>query len=125
MPQQKNQTGFASDVAQSSRQFLKKFVLDVMEEVGLGDLGEETKKKFVGQFISQAEQRIGMKLLPKLDEDEREELSDMIRNSSSDPQAMHDFWNSKLDNYGELVQEALDDFRLEMKEEMEKIKDQG
>ena len=108
-----------------SKDFLEDFIDNLMEDVGLDSLDEQTKKRFRGQFISQAERRIGIKLMPELSDEDRSELSQKIKKGETDAQQMHEFWSDKVEDYTDLVREALDEFAVEMKEEMQKIKEQN
>lgn len=105
-----------------SKDFLRDFVLNLMDSVGLDSLDKDTKKRFVGQFTAQAERRIGIKLMPKLSDEDRKELAQMIEEGNTGGQEMNKFWSNKVDNYTDLVREALDEFAGEMREEMQKIR---
>ncbi|MFB6226225.1 MAG: DUF5663 domain-containing protein [Candidatus Paceibacteria bacterium] len=99
---------------------LRTFILRILEESGLKELTEEQKEEFLPKLVARAEYKIGQALIPKLSEGAAEEFTELQEQEETDPQVWKDFWEENVEDYDQVVTEALDDFAEECKEVLSK-----
>lgn len=94
--------------------FLTEYVLKLLEENGMGDLSEEQKNIYVPQILGHVEQRLGMELLPKLNDAQMDELARLM-NKETSAQEWSDFWHSNIPTFDDDVEQVLMEFSEKVK----------
>ena len=104
----------ADDQAVSAN-FLQEYVLKVLKANGFNDLTEENQKKFLPQFVAEAEKRVGMNLLPKLNEENTKKFVELTKKQDASPEEWWEFWSNNVPDFLEIVKSTLADFAEEVK----------
>lgn len=86
--------------------FLIEYVLALLEENKI-ILNDEQKKVYVPQIMAQVEMRLGLKLLPQLNEKQTERFVKMSNNAGTTPEEWSKFWHECLPNFESEVKEVL------------------
>ena len=92
-----------------------------IEELGLKGLPEE---KQTGLFTTMTEsilKRITIRVLEQLSKKEKKEF-DQVR-ETADPDKINEFLREKIDNYDQMLQEVISEFKEEMKTTMQGLQD--
>lgn len=92
---------------------IETYVLTALKQHGFEKLTEEDQKSMFPQFMAEAEKRLGIALAPFLKEDNVDEFSSMLQSYTS-AEEWFAFWNSKVPNFTEVVQNTLDSFAKEI-----------
>jgi len=90
--------------------FLEEYILQVLDQSGLGQLTEENRNKFLPQLVAKAEYNIGLALMPKLSEDDAVVFAEMMGDESIDSQQWQNFWKKAVPDFDQVVQTVLIDF---------------
>jgi hypothetical protein len=93
----------------NSFDFLTGYVLQLFEEHGLSDLTEEQKQLYVPQLLSHVERRIGIVLLPKLSDEDRETFVSFT-NKEASQEEWKTFWYEAIPTFEEDVKNVLTEF---------------
>jgi len=96
-------------------EFLDQYILLVLKENGFEDLTPENQEQFLPQFTAEAQRRIGLALLPKLDEDSGEKMLDMAANEKTTPEEWQEFWTNSVSDFTEVVKQALLGYAKDLK----------
>ncbi|MFA7245525.1 MAG: DUF5663 domain-containing protein [Candidatus Magasanikbacteria bacterium] len=96
--------------------FLKVFIEKTLDEAGFENLSEETRAAYVPQFIAEAERRLGLALIPKLDESAVKELESLLKRENFSPEDLQQFWLNNVTNFQATVEQTLLDFKGELKD---------
>ena len=86
------------------------FMKEYIEELLLANdvnLTEEQKSVYVPQLMTQAEQRLGIELLPKLSKESLEEFNDLIQADDTTDEQWKVFWSGALPTLEDDVKEIL------------------
>lgn len=103
------------DQANSQFDFLKDFIEQLFDDSGFAGISEDARKQFVPQFTAEAERRIGLALMPMLNEKQSEELIAIVEDRGADNEALSDFWHRAIPNFDAVVEETLRNFANEFK----------
>ncbi|PIT86082.1 MAG: hypothetical protein COU33_05135 [Candidatus Magasanikbacteria bacterium CG10_big_fil_rev_8_21_14_0_10_43_6] len=95
--------------------FLEGYIRNVFEEGGYGDLSEETKNQFIPQFVAEAQRRLGLAVLPLLDETSASEFVALMENENMSQDQLQAFWQKSIPDFDGVVKKTLDDFAEEFK----------
>ena len=101
---------------QPNYNFLEDYIIQVLEQSGLGELTEENKKKYLPQLIAKAEYQIGLALVPKLNDKDAEVFAQMMDNGKATPKQWQEFWYGAVPSFDEVVQKVLVNFGKQCKE---------
>ncbi|MEA3292895.1 MAG: DUF5663 domain-containing protein [Patescibacteria group bacterium] len=93
---------------------------NIIEEFGLNDLPEEKQTELLTMMTESLLKRITIKVLEQLSKKDKKEF-DSVR-ETSDPDEINKFLKSKIDNYDEMVEETVKEFKEEMKTTIERLK---
>ncbi len=93
---------------------------DLIKEFGLEGLPEESQAKVITAMTETLTNKITLRILEELSEEEREELEKV--QESEDAEKTENFLKGKLPNYEGLVDEVVEDFKKETKEQIEYLK---
>lgn len=93
---------------------------NIIQELGLQDLPEATQIKLLTQMTESVLKRIIIEVLEKLSEKEREEFEKL--QEKGNVKEMDKFLKEKIPNYEEMVQDIVEDFKNEMKENIAMLK---
>lgn len=94
---------------------LEELVVDILNTNGFDKLDESAKKEYLPQFMAQAEQRIGAKLLPLLNEVSATQFVELSKKETT-PDQWWKFWQENVPNFTEVVKQSLVEFASEVKE---------
>lgn len=89
--------------------FLEEQILSVLESAGLNNLSEENKKRFLPQLSAEAEYRLGLGLLPLLNEEQGEVLTGLIEKEAG-AEEFAKFWQDSVPNLKDVISKILTDF---------------
>lgn len=95
---------------QPSYSFLEDFIMQVLEQSGLGELTEDNRQKYLPQLVAQAEYQIGLALMPKLNEEQAEEMGELMEAGDVTPEQWQNFWRLSVPDYDQVVQKVMEDF---------------
>lgn len=101
--------------------FLESFIHNVLDEAGFEELSETTRNQFVPMFEAEAERRLGLNLLPLLNDKQSEELVKIAADTESNQENLVKFWQESIPNFEEVVKKTLDDFAVEFKQTLANI----
>lgn len=96
--------------------FLEEFVIKILDESGL-DLNDEQKKIYIPQIQSLLEERIGLVLMPKLSEEDREQFFKLVEDDVS-AEDWTNFWTASIPNFEEELKNILTKFAEEVKQSL-------
>lgn len=94
--------------------FLQEFVLEVLKRNNL-NFSEEQKIKFVPQILSLLEERIGLEMLPGLNDAQKEQFVKLSNNPHSAPKDWKNFWYSAVPSFEEELKIILLGFAEDVK----------
>ncbi len=95
--------------------FLIEYVLALLEENKIS-LAEEQKKIYVPQIMAQVEMRLGLKLLPQLNDKQTDKFVKLSNNENTSPEEWKNFWHDSAPNFEEKVKEVLVEFTEKTKQ---------
>lgn len=95
--------------------FLIEYVLSLLETNNI-NLSVEQKGMYVPQLLAQVEMRLGLKLLPKLNDEQKEAFTDLTNSKNTTPQEWEKFWHESVPTFDEDVKEVLVEFAEEAKQ---------
>ncbi len=101
--------------------FLRSFIEGAIEDAGIESLSEETKDQYVPQFVAEAERRIGLALIPKLEESSADELKGLFEVENPDQETVQNFWKTHVPDFDQVVKKTLEDFAVELKQTLSQI----
>ena len=93
----------------------------IIKELGLEGLAPETQKSVLAKITEVVLKRITVNVLEVLSKEDTAEFEKMQETAS--PEEIDTFLKAKVGNYEQLVGEAVADFKEEMKEMVESLKD--
>jgi len=93
--------------------FLESYIHQLLDEHGFEGLTEETRDEYLPQFVGEAQRRIGLAVLPKLDEAAAKELAELVKAEDVTPEKLRAFWEEKVPDFESIVKETLDAFSVE------------
>ncbi len=95
--------------------FLRSYIETLLDQTGFAEVSESTRAQYVPQFVAEAERRLGLVLMPKLNETSAKELVQLAQAKDTTPEALQAFWQKNVTDFSEVVQKTLADFSAEMK----------
>ena len=102
--------------------FLESFIHNIMDEAGFAEVSEATRSQFVPLFVAEAERRLGLALLPLLNEAQAKQLGEIMDNENSSVESIPQFWQSSVPNFEDVVEDTLDEFAEEFKKTLASVK---
>lgn len=84
----------------------------LLQDIGLGDLPEEERKKLLAQFHEMLEMRVGVRLAQKMSDEQLDEFETFI-DTNDQPGAVK-WLETNFPNYKEVVGEEYDKLKKEM-----------
>jgi len=94
---------------------LQVFIEEVLKQNGFGDLSEAARQELLPQYVVEAERRLGLALMPYLDEVAAKELTELAAQADTSPQKLWNFWQSHVPNFDQVIKTELNKFAEEMK----------
>lgn len=91
----------------------------LLQDIGLGDLPEEEKKKLLDQIYETLEMRVGMTLARQMSDDQLDEFEGFI--DTNDEAGALKWLESNFPNYKQVVAEELEKLKQEIKSDADKI----
>lgn len=96
--------------------FLKTFIAELLDGSGFASLSEQTRQQYAPQFQAEAERRLGLALLPRLNEKSAEELAELVSNPNTKPEDLREFWLANIPDFNALVENTLRSFADEFRQ---------
>ncbi len=94
--------------------FLRSYVEELFAQTGFAKLTDQTKRQYIPQFAAEAERRLGLALLPHLDEAAARELVKLVESETVTPEKLKHFWQTNVPDFDAIVQKTLADFAVEL-----------
>ncbi|OGZ35880.1 MAG: hypothetical protein A3A94_01245 [Candidatus Portnoybacteria bacterium RIFCSPLOWO2_01_FULL_43_11] len=98
----------------------KKLQQNIIEELGLTDLPEETQTKLLTGMTESILKRITLKIWEELPEKDRGEF-EKVR-AAGEPEKIDEYLHDKIPNYEEKLQGVIKEFKDEMKDTIADLK---
>lgn len=92
---------------------------NILEELGLENLPEETQIKLLTKMTETVLKRITIKVLEQLSEPERDEFYQL--QESGDTDKINDFLRAKIPDYDKMVLKEVKDFIAEMQDTISEL----
>ncbi len=99
--------------------FLSQYIERVLSLVGLSDVTDAQKQTYVPQLSAQLEQRMGLELMPQLDQEQLAEFSRLLSDMHGSAEDWQTFWKSAVPNYEEQVERILQEFAADVQAAMQ------
>jgi len=96
----------------SNNQAIKQLVKDL----GIDNLSQDAQSELIIKASEVLLKRIFIETMEKLSDQGREEYEKMVANNAS-PKQVEEFLKDNINNYEEMVQKVIDDFKEEIKNE--------
>lgn len=100
---------------------IESFIDEIVKQAGLDDMPADFIDEYKQRLAIEAQQRMGIVAMQQLTPEGIEELNKLVEESSEEPQKISDFLVSKIDNYEELMANALRDFGREVVEKAQNM----
>lgn len=94
---------------------------NILEELGLDTLPQETQVKLLTRMTESILKRVTIKVLEKLSEPERDEFYGL--QESGDTEKITEFLKSKIPNYDNMVLKEIKAFTKDMKEKVADLRE--
>ena len=95
--------------------FLQSYIHQILDNNGFEAVSEETRNKYVPQFVAEAQRRLGLALLPHLSEKAATDFSGLVENENLTQDQLVSFWKENVPDFENIVQETLKGFAEEIK----------
>ena len=86
----------------------------ILDELGLADLPEDKKNQLLVKMTETILKRIFLETMEKLTENQQKEYEELI-DGNADPEKLESFLKENIENYEEMVNKIISDFKNEMK----------
>ena len=96
--------------------FLNDYVGALLKDLGLEDLNEEQRERYVPQLLRQVQDRIGIELIPKLSDEQLDRFSELANDAEASNEVWKDFWLSSIPDFDEELERILSEFAKEARE---------
>lgn len=106
----------------SQLDYLETFVSKILDEHGFADAPEEIRNAYIPQFVTEAQNRMGAALMPKLSGDAAKELAEMLNNNELTQEQLKAFWEKHVPDYEMIVAQTLDSFAKEVGEVLAEVR---
>lgn len=93
--------------------FLTDYVVEVLKKNNL-NLSEEQMNMYVPKFLSLLEQRIGLELLPKMDQEKADAFAELVDTPNATPEDWQHFWTMAVPNFEEEIKTILASFATDV-----------
>lgn len=95
--------------------FLAEYALELLKQNNL-DLSGEQKNIYLPQILGQVEERLGLELLPKLNEAQMNEMARLVNDAQAGAEEWKKFWYSAIPTFEQDVKNVLISFAEEVKQ---------
>ena len=100
--------------------FLRQYIEQLLDDSGaFNSLTEETRGEYIPQFVAEAERRIGLSVLPELDEEGALRFKVLVEDEKTTDEEMQQFWKDAVPNLDAIVQKTLLAFAEEFKQSVQ------
>jgi len=94
----------------------------LMEELGLAGISQDKQEELIIKMTEVLLKRIFLETTEKLDDLGKDEYQKLVEGGNATPEQMEEFLKSKINNYDQLVQKVVDEFKEEMKQGVNSLK---
>lgn len=99
----------------SQGDFFVEYVEKILPRLGFNDLSEKQKEYYIPQIASLLQERVGLELLPRLNDEQLREFSGLVDSINTTPAEWREFWQAAIPNFEGEVAHILDSFTEDMK----------
>ncbi len=99
---------------------IKDNINNIIKEFGLETLPEEEQKEIISRMTESLIKRIMVDTLGKLSDENMKKFEELQENASQDE--IDTFLKSNIDNYEQIVQKSIEEFKDEMKKSITNLK---
>lgn len=110
-----------ADTLEPSFDFLSTFIEQLFDSEGFASLDEITRQQYIPQFVAEAERRLGLALMPLINDASVEELAKLVEGSPTGAE-LNDFWKRSVPEFDDVVKVTLNNFAKEMKDTLGTIR---
>ncbi|MBU0660947.1 hypothetical protein KKG22_02080 [Patescibacteria group bacterium] len=93
--------------------FLNQYIEQLLDQHGFDTLSEESRAQYIPQFVAEAQRRIGLALIDKIDEPAAKQLQGLLEDENISPEKLQQFWQTNVPEFDAIVKQTLDDFAQE------------
>lgn len=90
--------------------FLGGFIEELIAQNGLEHLTEEQRKFYIPQILALLEERLGLEMLPKLNEDQMAQFADLAESPDTTGEQWKDFWYTSIPDFEGELKAVMKDF---------------
>ncbi|EKE19157.1 MAG: hypothetical protein ACD_9C00116G0003 [uncultured bacterium] len=100
-------------MSNQQKNFQAEALTQLIEDLNIGDLSQEKQKEITIRMTETLLRQIFVKTMDELGEQGREEYGKMSE-GEIEPEQIETFFKEKIQDYDEMVQKTIEDFKLEM-----------
>ena len=94
--------------------FFTGYVEDVLAKTDIGELSAEQKNVYIPQLVALLEERVGLELVPKLNEARMKQFAELVGKETT-PAEWGSFWQTAVPNFSEEMKKILASFAGQVK----------
>ena len=94
----------------AQQDFLTRLAEQIIILAGLGPLTDEQKKQYLPTLVSLLEERIGLELMPLLDESGQERFAKLAGDQGTTAQSWQEFWSTHVPDFEERMMNMAGEF---------------
>ena len=102
-------------MTKSQQEFIEVFVDELLNAPEFANITDETRAEYKPQLVAEAERRIGLAVLPLLDEAGAEAFTRILQSEDPAPADMEEFLRTHVPNIDDVMQKTLKRFAEEFK----------
>lgn len=98
--------------------FLHQYIEQVLTQIGITNLSDEQKQSYFPQLAAQLEQRMGLELMPKLNQEQLGQFARLLDNMHTSPEDWNSFWHEAIPDYEDQLHRILQEFANDVKQSL-------
>lgn len=87
---------------------------DLFQEIGLTSLTQEDRVSFLEAFGNVIQQRLSLRVMKELSEDQKDQLETLLTNHPDDVIGLNTFLESELPNFKDIAEEEVAKYKKEL-----------
>ena len=95
--------------------FFTGYVEEMLGKTDIGELSPEQKNVYIPQLVALLEERVGLELVPKLDDAQMKQFAELV-DAETSADAWSKFWHEAVPNFQEEIKRILGDFAGKIQE---------
>ncbi len=101
--------------------FLSGYVRELLNQQGFDNLSEDQISFYVPQITALLEEKLGLEMMPKLNEDQLKEFAELVEKDDASEEEWKNFWYGAIPNFEEEFGKVLKDFSERVKDILAKM----